>query len=288
MKWIRSSVVVMGLLAIFLVVGSLIMGSNPEYQFYTRPEFLVVCALLLLVQILCLIRYRFHWRKIGFYVCHIGVVVVIVGAFVSHWCMQEVNFQIPVNAGAAYNIVQKDDGSVIDFGFQISVRDFDVQYYDAEYQVYRPDSQSETGYSLYRDSVSLNRNGLYEIGGGYQDVTREQVMDGTEFRSEVETADGLLLIRLPQADRRYEANMRILGDEVQDVLLQVNHPVLYDGWKFYLMDYDREAGSYVTLYAKNDPGNLPIRIGIWMLLIGTVLMCFRILEKKGEENHGIH
>ena len=82
--------------------------------------------------------------------------------------------------------------------------------------------------------------------------------------------------------------MRILGDEVQDVLLQVNHPVLYDGWKFYLMDYDREAGSYVTLYAKNDPGNLPIRIGIWMLLIGTVLMCFRILEKKGEENHGIH
>jgi len=64
--------------------------------------------------------------------------------------------------------------------------------------------------------------------------------------------------------------------------LMVNHPVEHDGWRFFLMSYDRESRRYVELSARNDPGRNIVFAGIAMLMLGISITCFR----KNEGSNG--
>ncbi|MBC8546899.1 hypothetical protein H8711_08130 [Clostridiaceae bacterium NSJ-31] len=288
MKLMKPSVALMAVLTAVLIVCSLVMGVNHEFKYYENPAFLLLVAVFTAVQILCIIKYKPQWKKIGFYICHIGLVVLIIGSFVSFFTVREVNFNIPIDARAAYSVVQKEDGSEVDFGFNISILDFQVEQYDPDYRLYQPDPSAPDGYSVLKETVILNRKGFYDLGNGRGTVAKEELMDQTGFLDSYETPDGLLLEKLPPADRQYEAHMRILDGDQYEVLLRVNEPCIYRGWKFYLMDYDHDGGSYVSLYVKNDPGNLPMRIGIWMLILGTAIMCFKVFDRKGDATDGVH
>jgi len=77
--------------------------------------------------------------------------------------------------------------------------------------------------------------------------------------------------------RHYSAGLHLYEDDgtVRDEELTVNHPVAHNGWRIYLMSYDVTAQRYVVLSARRDPGRLPVIGGIWALMIGVAIMCFR-------------
>jgi hypothetical protein len=286
-KLMKLSVLLMALLTALLLAGSLAGGIDPDFRFYTSPVFLAAVGAFTAVQLACLIKHRLSLRSIGFYLCHAGLVVVILGAFAGYLFAEEVNFNIPIASGAAYGVVARTDGSEVAFGFDIAVADFAVEKYDADYRVFSPDPAAENGYALYRDRVTPDRGGSYDLGPAHGRISREDLMDEAGFREQVTTPDGLLMVRLSQADKYYAARLQVFdGGEARDATLAVNHPHVYKGWKFYLMDYDREQGSFVSMYAKKDPGNGPIRLGLWMILAGTALMCFRVFDRKGAAKNG--
>ena len=63
--------------------------------------------------------------------------------------------------------------------------------------------------------------------------------------------------------------------------LEVNRPVTVHGWRIYLMSYEAMPRLYVHLHLRKDPGRGFVTGGIWMVMAGAVLLCWRGL---GTEN----
>lgn len=92
---------------------------------------------------------------------------------------------------------------------------------------------------------------------------------------------------MPASDKYYEATLMIMPEgtrDVEEISLTVNHPHREDGWKIYLMNYDRVTESAVQLMLKYDPGEYVTLSGIWMIIVGTFIMClFRKREAVAEK-----
>lgn len=283
-KLMKPSVILMAVLTALMLGASVVAVFTKETAIYTSPVFIVGAVLFLILQIACIIRFPFRIRKIGFYICHIGIVVTLLGAFASGLWMRETRFNIPVDPGSAFGVVQNEDGTDLDFGFQISVSDFSVEKYDPEYQLLRRDEAAPEGYVVLKEGLMPDRKGFYELGAPYGDVAKEELIDEAGFVDLIRVAEDVFLSKLPQADKAYEAHLDFYENGAKSsAILRVNDPHTYQGWKFYLMDYDHEGERYVALYTKHDPGNLAIGVGLWMLMAGTALMCFGMFERKEEQ-----
>ncbi len=280
MKQMKLSVLIMSILAVLLVAGSIINSLQPEVKFYSSILFLAAVVLYLVIQIICVACFKFSLKKIGFYLCHVGIVILIISSFVTMIYLQDTSFSIPVDASASYGSVMREDGSDLEFGFEISVSDFQVKQYDPDYQLYRVDAASQSGYTLLQEKVMKDRKGIYHLNG-YPNVPEEWLQDENGYLEAVALDEEYILLMLPQADRFYEADFHVVSDVGNQAFkLRMNEPCTYEGWKFYLMDYDHDAQSYISLYAKKDPGNLPFAVGLWMIIAGTAIMCFGLFEKK--------
>jgi cytochrome c biogenesis protein ResB len=100
----------------------------------------------------------------------------------------------------------------------------------------------------------------------------------TDFRVEYYTADNGSAQLLENAvPKDYEATIRIVprNGNAFTCLLKVNRPVSYEGWRIYLISYGNDAEPYVQLLAKKDMGRGTVIAGIWMLIIGTFINCFK-------------
>lgn len=82
--------------------------------------------------------------------------------------------------------------------------------------------------------------------------------------------------------RRFMAGLRIVEKDgsIKDKQLSVNHPVTHNGWRLYLMSYDRETRDQVLLMIRFDPGRNWVMGGIAALMLGIVLMYFRKQENS--------
>lgn len=217
MKYLKASVVAMLVVAVALTVCSF-AGIN---GFYRHPVFLALVLLFLAIQVLCIMKYRakLSVHSIGFYLCHVGVLFIAVGAVLGMFAAESVTFNIPVGEHTTYREAVLEDGSVIDFGFSIAVTSFRVETYENS-----------------------------------EDV------------------------------KQYEANLRIYDkDSTKERTLSINSPAKYNGWAFYIMGYDTGTVSYVSMHAKNDPGNIFLLIGFIAVDIGTAVLCFSALGRKNQK-----
>lgn len=89
----------------------------------------------------------------------------------------------------------------------------------------------------------------------------------------------------PPPVKGYRAVLRIRDDDgtTTEKVLDVNRPVDHSGWRFYLMDYDRESFGYVVIRARRDPGRRIAIAGMCATMIGIALMCF---SRSGEREDG--
>ncbi len=91
--------------------------------------------------------------------------------------------------------------------------------------------------------------------------------------------------RRPGIVTDYRAVLRVRDDDGTTVerTMGVNRPVDHGGWRFYLMDYDRESSEYVVMLARRDPGRRIAAAGMHATMIGIALMCF---SKSGGGRNG--
>lgn len=182
----------------------------------------VVCTIFALIQFICLFTFkpRKNIRTLGFYLLHIGLLVLLLGCFLYY------------NAGT-----DNDEDGIKD----------NLKYV----QVVPSDK-------IYSEYATLG------FGIGITDAGVTYYRDGTP--------------------KYYYADMIVdlgTGESAKKITLSVNHPHHENGWKIYLMDYNDTTGQ-VTLMFKRDPGEYLTSAGIWMVIIGTFLMCFVRRRKAGD------
>lgn len=86
------------------------------------------------------------------------------------------------------------------------------------------------------------------------------------------------------ADKHYEATLMIMEGgtrDVKEIQLSVNNPHRQNGYKIYLMNYDRITESAVQLSFKYDPAEYISLSGIWFTIIGSVIMCLMRRKNGG-------
>lgn len=123
---------------------------------------------------------------------------------------------------------------------------------------------SETFYS----NIGRENGEVCELGFNFRvtDFSIDYHDDGSEkqYRAGVEFADAV--------------SLRIDEDE-----LSVNHTIKKNGWRIYLMSY---SGEYVNLMFRYDPGEIWVKVGVWMTVAGTVLSLLvgNMLPKSAKED----
>lgn len=132
-----------------------------------------------------------------------------------------------------------------------------------------PVNRSAVYSEIKREEPDANGNDMLKLGFG---------IGVSDFKVERYTAeDGAA-----GTDKYYEATLMILpggSREIEEVPLIVNYPHRENGWKIYLMNYDQITESSVQIMLKKDPGEFVTLTGIWLVIVGTFVMC--LLRKKG-------
>ena len=278
MKHLKASVWIMAVMGAFLVVGSLLSSFGSWDGYYKSVFFIIAAVVFSAILLICLIKYGFSLKRLGFYLCHTGVLLVVICSFISFGATKDTSFAIPINPYAFYGEVMQDDGSELQFGFEISVASFEVEKYDAEYCLYSSKTDF-TEKNTVIQTVSQNRKGIYDMGK-YGKVTADELKKNGKYESYYVLENGYTMVKYAEVDKSYSAKLQIFDGELKEVELGVNKPYTYKGWKFYLMGYDTDNLQYVNLYVKKDPGNIPFAIGLWMTIAGTFVESLSLIKRR--------
>lgn len=81
--------------------------------------------------------------------------------------------------------------------------------------------------------------------------------------------DGYAIKLSRASDRSYAADLVIhRGETATPRALVINSPLVIDGWRFYLEDYNPQTQRSITVTVRKDPGNGLVVVGILALMIG--------------------
>lgn len=265
------AVSILAVLVLFFLAGALpVDGVQPTVVFRT-PVFMLLLALLCGSCLIATLRGG-RWRKPGFLLCHLGVVLVCLGAFAGQVWGDRARFRTPVDEHFDTPELPREDGTQIPLGFRLAVIDAKADYYPPKfYGMYAPPD-----YNLVRE-VAIRTDGTLDLPGELQPDSGLLRGEGGTWARQVVLADGSLLQVVPPTVKYYEATLRFLHDDrpSDTRVLVVNHPVTYRGWRFYLMDYQTEPYLAVSLAARRDPGRRLAILGIWCLILGTAWICWQ-------------
>jgi cytochrome c biogenesis protein ResB len=274
------SVVVMGLMVLLLLVGVLPAPGGAPGTLFRSPVFVILCGLLLGALLWCCWqRLRRGRRKIAFLLLHLGVALILVGAFVGFVAGRRTNVLLPLDGREISEFQTLDRESSFRTGFSVSARDFQAEYFEPAYFLHRPERDGAGG------SGSVERlqfkDGKLELGD-FGDVAMNELFNPEtgEWLQRKMLRNGWILHRGNRVAKHYSASLafRPEGPDAEAVNRTVimNHPVDFQGWRFYLMSYDTGNNRYIVVSMRRDPGRLMAITGIWMTIIGTALSCLRM------------
>jgi len=134
---------------IFTVLAILQLFVVPSIDF-SNWYVVLLLGIFALTQIICIITQKFSFKKIGFYLLHIGLIAFLLGNFMYFMKGQLVEMVMPID-GMSYSSIKKDTGEFIDLGFGISINEFNLEKY--------PDTEVDKWYEV---KVTVNRSGIPE------------------------------------------------------------------------------------------------------------------------------
>ncbi len=276
------SCVVMALIVLFMLAGVLPAPGGMQAVLFRSPVFIVLCALLLGALLYCCgRRMRRGRRRIAFVLLHLGVAMILIGGFVGHVAGRRTNVVLPLDGRAISGFQTADQQSFFQTGFAVSASDFEVEFHDPDYLLYRPPTGSGDEFELVKTIRFQNgRLDLDELGEVTLDELRNDRTGEWLFRKMLR--NGWVLQRANLVARRYGVRLHFnpldpADDEATtSVQLAVNHPAEYRGWRFYLMSYDVDHRRYVVTTMRRDPGRAAVIPGLWMTIVGAALSCLRI------------
>lgn len=275
----RFSIVIFCALILLLLTGVLPVGKGLSAQaVYTSPVMMLLLALLSASCLRCCLKRR----SAGFYLVHLGVVAILIGAFIGYAAGQKGVVQLQLFRPAAVSGLTGE--KPVPFGFEVAARDFKVEFYPPVYHLYRqlPPEEMTPGQMPFEKTAEYDTAGkeFLDIEGigrlSVSNLWNEAMGEWTARRM---LDSGAFLHRASQTPSHYGVTLQIMDGETEiELPIRINHPAGYKGWRFYLMSYDQMNRSYVVLSARHDPGRGAVIAGIWIVMVGAFVFCFRKTE----------
>lgn len=279
----RIAIIIFVILFVVLLIGAIPFGFAGQENIFYSFIFIIPCLALCIDLIYCAVKRHFHWRDLGFLITHWGIILILWGAFLSFWKGTETQFKFPI--GHPIDSIPANNEKVYQLGFQMRVKDFKVDYYPPVYGLYEliPAANNPTHQDQYTFLAALKTNtaGLFVDGYGQVSLAQLQATGRIPAWQSLLQLDQKKFLKLEQlTPSSYTALLSITDDNNQthEETLQVNHPLSYRTWKFYLNSYDQKDQKYIVLSAYQDPGRWLVISGIWLVMISTFIVC--IFGKK--------
>ncbi|QHI70647.1 cytochrome c biogenesis protein ResB [Tichowtungia aerotolerans] len=267
----RFGIVIFCAVILLLLAGVLPVGNGMSARaVYYSPLMILLLALL---SGLC-VRCCFKRRPLGFILVHFGVVIILAGAFVGYVAGTKGSLQLSLQSPRPQGRLVTQDGATVDFGFDVAAEDFEVWFYPPVYTLYRPLPPEEIlpGQMPFEKIGELNPKGRERLQVGDVQLPVSTLRKNGEWVERYRFADGSFLFRGSPTPSYYGVTLLIDGEKIP---VSINHPADHHGWRFYLVSYDQRARRYVQLSARRDPGRGSVIAGIWIVMIGTFVLCFR-------------
>jgi len=276
----KFGIVLLGLILLLLVTAVLpVPGGRSAEAVYYAPVFLLLLALLSASCLWCCVRRRVSLRQGGFYLVHLSVVLILSGAFLGYIAGKKGAMQLELAPSHPQRQVMASGGEWIDIGFDVAAENFQVQYYPPSYFLFRPlpPEETEPGAMPFKQDGEFRTDSSSEWKIGDMRFPVDRLQQNGAWIEHYRLEDGSVLMRGRSTPSYYGVTLLIDGEKLP---IRINHPADHKGWRFYLMSYDRHAQRFVQLSVRRDPGRGMVILGIWMLIAGTFILCFR---KAGSE-----
>lgn len=272
----RFAIVIFCAVILLLLSGVIPVGKGlSATAVYTSPMMILLLGLLSVSCLKCCLKRR----SVGFLMVHIGVVVILAGAFTGYVAGKKGTVQLQLLRPVAASGLTGENP--VPFGFEVAAKDFEVKFYPPIYHLYCPvpPDQIQPGQMPFgkvaeydttgKEFLDIEGVGRVEVSNLWNEVrgewTQRRMLDA-----------GAFLHLASQTPSHYGVTLQVVDGEKQlELPISINHPAGYKGWRFYLMSYDQRSRSYVVLSARHDPGRNAVIAGIWIVMIGTFVLCFR-------------
>ena len=272
----RLAVIILSALILLLLAGVIpVPGGLRADSIYYSPVFMLLLLLLSLLSIWCGLRRKFGLKQTGFYLVHFGIVLILAGAFAGYVAGTKGTIQLSLKPQQSVGQLLNGEGDTVGFGFDVAAENFQVKFYPPMYQLFRalPPEKTVPGQMPYEKAgeFSAGENGVCLIKG-FDPVSNLWSEARQEWTERKMLPGGSVLHLAGQTPSFFGVTLLIEG---QKLPVSINHPADYKGWRFYLMSYDQQNQSYVQLSARHDPGRNAVIAGIWVVIAGAFIFCFR-------------
>lgn len=106
------------------------------------------------------------FKKIGFYLTHVGLVLLLVGFAVFELWGNSISLAFPINSESFYSRVQRENGEIYELGFNMRVDSFETELYeDGSPKQYYAELAFADSITLKIDKMSLSVNHPIYRGG---------------------------------------------------------------------------------------------------------------------------
>jgi hypothetical protein len=280
-KVTKATIIILFLMVLFLLAGVLPSKGGMQTAVFRTPVFIALAVGLCVFAFLCATTRRGSWaRRIPFLLSHVGVVILLAGAWGGFLWGIHGDLVLPLTEQHRMECLRTDEGQNMPLGFQVAAKRFQADYYSPYYDVYRPGSQTSFAKDSYVFVRRVPVEGVEKIdlGEGGQVPIQELKSSGEESWLLLRyLTNGWMLRQAPRAAKLFEAELVFtdMGSTRTNGVLRVNHPLLHHGWFFYLKSFDEKARRYVIVSVRQDPSRGMVIVGIWMLILGTAWLCWQ-------------
>ena len=156
----RFTVIILALLVLFMLAGVLPAPGGAQTAVFTTPVFVILMGLLAVASLGCCWKQGLAWRKVPFGILHLGVVVLLVGAFIGFMGGGKAVLELPLYGGRALWEWGGGGGAEpLRPGFGVSASDFKVEYY-----AQKPDASARGGAQVIPRHYSAKLRFMDETG----------------------------------------------------------------------------------------------------------------------------
>ena len=293
--YIFSMIVLIVVTAVIMLLSCIQMFIDPNFNMANWVT-IIALGIFSIVMLVYILLEKFHVRKIGFYLLHAGLILILIGSFMYFLKGQSYQITFPVDNSGYYKVIATtEENEKLDLLMDIKVMDAVTEYYPPTYSVYQIDT-STGDMSLTAGDLELI-NGYLDLGAyGGTRMSQEEIQQA--LTADKSTGANYFYITANTAviqnitPKHYEAKVvlasaeyeEFYGSESAPLSLTVNHPLRKGGWKIYLLAVGGSGdGAQVTFLFKKDPGEIMTYVGIGMLVLGSFISCFMRPAKKKEE-----
>ncbi len=232
--------IAMLILTVVLAIGSIAAAALGDITLFTGGLAALVFIAFAILQIVCLAVYQPGWTpyKIGFYLMHVGLLILLAGLAAFELAGNDMTVQVPVSeSGAYYDNIKNEDGDTIDLGYAFKITDFTVEKYPSGADKY------------YRADVAFTDPTTLAVKNDYLEVNRTLRQNGwkmylMDYNDGLRTLSGQYGLTPESFYASYTAKGATSG---VDLLGQIYGDMVGTRYSYLLYD---EQNSYFTPLSK--------------------------------------